>query len=125
MLRMTPDPDTRRPLPIACAALAALLLTTGTLTAQTVERRVEEAVESIDRARAEHVDIISPRNFERAARKVAEAGQKLAEGGRIDDIDRQIQEAYQELGKATALLEVGDVILAGDDRKSTRLHSRH
>ncbi len=112
MLRMTPDPGTRRPLPIACVALAALLLTTGTLTAQTVERRVEEAVESIDRARAEHVDIISPRNFERAARKVTEARQKLAEGGRIDDIDRQIQEAYQELGKATALLEVGDVILA-------------
>ncbi len=112
MLWMTPDPGTRRPLPIACTALAALLLTTGTLTAQTVEQRVEEAVESIDRARAVHVDIVSPRNFERAARKVTEARQKLAEGGRIDDIDRQIQEAYQELDKATALVEVGDVILA-------------
>jgi len=112
MHRMTPDPGTRRPPPIACAALAWLLLTTGTLTAQTVERRVEEAAESVDRARAEHVNIISPGNFERAAREVTEARQKLAEGGRIDDIDRRIQEAYNELDKATALLEVGNVILA-------------
>ena len=93
------------------AALFACLTTPETATAQTIEQRVEGAVERLDRARADHLDIISPRNFGRAAQEITEARDRLATGGRIDDIDRRIQEGYSELDKAEAFAELGDMVL--------------
>jgi len=92
-------------LAFACGAMADVAV------AQTVEQRVDGAVERLERARADHLDIISPRNFERAAEGVTEARQRLASGGRIDDIDRRLQEARAELQKAEALADVGMVLL--------------
>jgi outer membrane protein OmpA-like peptidoglycan-associated protein len=93
------------------AALLACLTVVGTARAQTVEQRLESAIERLDRARADHLDIISPRNFERAAQKIAEARQRLATGGRIADIDGRVEEAYAELDAADALASVGNVLL--------------
>jgi len=93
------------------ATLFSCLATLETATAQTIEQRVEDAVERIDRARADHLDIISPRNFGRAAQEITEAQERLASGGRIDDIDRRIQEGYSELAKAEAFAELGEMVL--------------
>ena len=95
---------------LAGAFLASMLLAPPVM-AQTVEQRVDTAVERLDRARADHLDIISPRNFERASDRVAEARRRLASGGRISDIDERVAEANQALDAADAYAEIGQVIM--------------
>lgn len=95
----------------AFVVLLASLAAAGPGIAQTVERRVEEAVDRLEADRADHLDIISPRHFERAAQKITQARQDLAAGGRIESIDRRIEEAGSELNQAEALAETGNEIL--------------
>ncbi len=95
------------------AALGASFAFVDIAPAQSVEQRVDEAVERLERARADHIDIISPRNFDRAVQKVTEARERLAGGGRITDIEGRVAEAHAELDRAAVVAEVGTVVLAG------------
>jgi len=112
MLRTRSGPVTRHVRPLAMlAALFACMSAPGVAVGQSIEQQVDAAVERLDRAKADHIDIISPRNFERAAGKVAEARQRLAAGGRISDIQQRVSEAYEELDAAEAFSEMGQVVL--------------
>lgn len=91
--------------------LAATLLCFATAGAQTVEQTVDAAVQRLDRARADHLDIISPRNFERAAERIQQARERLESGGRISDIEERVEQADRALDDADAYAEIGEVIL--------------
>jgi outer membrane protein OmpA-like peptidoglycan-associated protein len=86
-------------------------LSAGVASAQTIERRVDDAVERLDQARAEHLDIISPRNFERAVQKLGEARERLVAGGTIDEVERRLEDGHAELDRAESLADAGAILL--------------
>jgi outer membrane protein OmpA-like peptidoglycan-associated protein len=96
----------------ALLSLLFLPLAPYPLHAQNVERRIEAASERLEQARAEHLDIIAPRHFQRAEERVADARTRYEGGGRIDDIDRRLDEAHETLDEAEELAETGRVVLA-------------
>lgn len=98
---------------LACALILGIgLAAPGSAYGQTIEQQVDEAVARLDRARAEHVDIISPRNFERAADRIGEARERLRSGGRIADIESRLREADEALDRADQYVQVGRVLFA-------------
>jgi outer membrane protein OmpA-like peptidoglycan-associated protein len=76
-----------------------------------VERQIEDVLDRLARAQSEHLDIISPRHFDRASQRVDEARQRYEQGGRIEDIERRLGDAAGELDQAEALQEIGLVLL--------------
>lgn len=99
-----------RPL-AACLAVAALLLTATALQAQSIETQVDSMSQRLEKARADHLQLISPRHFERAADRLADAQQRLKQGGRIEQIRQRLQDASRELDQARKLLDVGQLLL--------------
>lgn len=89
----------------------AFVVCTGVARAQTIERRLDEAAERLDRARAEQLDLISPRHFERAEQRIAEAQERLADGARIDDVGRRLEEGIGQLETAEAFGASGRSLL--------------
>ena len=96
---------------VRAASVGFALLIPSSLGAQSVETRIERAAEGIEEARADHLDIMTPRLFERAEDRLADARRRYDEGGRIDDIDRRIDEALEALEEAEELAPVGRAVL--------------
>lgn len=87
------------------------LLLPASLGAQSVETRIERVAERVERARADDLDIIAPRLFERSEERLADARKRYDESARIDDIDRLIDQALAALDEAEDLAPVGRTIL--------------
>ncbi len=100
-------------------AVALLFLIPAAAQAQSVETRIERAAERIEQARADDVDILAPRLFERSQDRLSDARKRYDEGGRIDDIDRRIDEALAAIDEAEDLLPIGRAIL-GDALQARR-----
>ncbi|MBT8460951.1 MAG: OmpA family protein [Gemmatimonadetes bacterium] len=102
--------DSRFPL---ATVVAFGLLIPASLGAQSVETRIERVAERIEQSRADDMNIIAPRLFERAEDRLADARRRYDQGGRIDDIDRSIDEALEALDEAEDLAPVGRAVLGG------------
>ncbi len=81
--------------------------------AQTLETELQQTARRYAEAKARHLDLISPRNFERAADRLARAQQEHREGGRIEEIRKKLNESNQALAEAEDLWEIGDVLMRG------------
>lgn len=98
----------------AVAILALLFLCgpgTRMVDGQSVEQRLDAAMERLSEAQANHLDVISPRHFERATERLVDARSRYDQGGRIEDITRRIDQAHAELDQAAELQEIGGVVL--------------
>jgi outer membrane protein OmpA-like peptidoglycan-associated protein len=96
---------------LRAAVVASLFIVPASLGAQSVETRIERAAEGIEGARADNLDIIAPRLFERAEDRLADARRRYDEGAAIDDIGRRIDEAVAALDEAEKLAPVGRTVL--------------
>ncbi len=96
---------------LLATVLAFGLLLPASLGAQSVETRIERVAERIELFRADDMDIIAPRLFERAEDRLADARRRYDQGGRIDDIDRSIDEALEALDEAEDFAPVGRAVL--------------
>lgn len=97
---------------VLCAAVvASALLVPASLGAQSVETRIARTAERIEEARADNLDIMAPRLFERAEDRLADARKRYDEGARMADIDRRIDEALEALEQAEELAPVGRTVL--------------
>lgn len=96
---------------------ASLLLTAFALAAprgvaaQTVESDVQSAANRLDQDRTQHLDLIAPRLYQRAADKLAEARRMLSQGGNIADIRKRLADVTDALTRAEKLQDVGQLLL--------------
>ncbi len=97
-------------LPSLLAFLVALVLA-GPVSGQSVEEEVKQAAERLEAARAEQVDLVSPRHFAEAEKKLREAQERYKRGGKIDEIRKYLSESRRDLTKAREFVEVGKVLL--------------
>jgi outer membrane protein OmpA-like peptidoglycan-associated protein len=95
---------------IGCLFVLAGPSTAG---AQTLESQLEATAARYAEARALHLNLISPRNFGRAAEQLARAQQDHRQGGRIEEIRKKLLESNQALDRAEDLREIGEVIMRG------------
>lgn len=79
--------------------------------AQDVGAEVSKVESRLSAAKAAHLDLISPRNFQRASEKLSEAAEKAQRGDKIQDIQKRLDEAIKAIEKAEALQEIGKVLL--------------
>jgi len=93
--------------------VAFAVLSPASLGAQSVEARLERAAERIEQARAENLDLIAPRLFERAESRLADARRRYDDGAGDDDIDRRVDEALEALDEAEELESLGRTVLRG------------
>jgi len=93
--------------------VAFAVLSPSSLGAQSVEARLERAAERIEQARAENLDLIAPRLFERAESRLADARRRYDDGAGDDDIDRRVDEALEALDEAEELESLGRTVLRG------------
>ncbi len=99
--------------PLAAASIALLFtLIPGSLTGQSLDTRLDRASERVERARAEHLDIIAPRRFERAEDRLADARRRHAEGARTDEVLERVDDALEALAEAEDLELIGRSVLA-------------
>ena len=91
--------------------VAFAVLFPASLGAQSVETRLERAAQRIEQARAENLDLIAPRLFERAESRLADARRRYDDGAGSDDIDRRIDESLEALDEAEELAPVGRTVL--------------
>lgn len=109
------DAGRRRTHRVTAAVVLALAFFFGPgarlVAAQSVEQRLDSAMERLSEAQAANLDLISPRHFQRATERLVEARARYDQGGRIEDITRRIDEAYAELDQAAELQEIGGVLL--------------
>jgi outer membrane protein OmpA-like peptidoglycan-associated protein len=98
---------------ILIGCLLVLLAGPGTAGAQTLESQLEATATRYAEARAQHLNLISPRNFERAAEQLARAQQDHRQGGRIEEILKKLRESNQALDRAEGLREIGEVLMRG------------
>lgn len=98
---------------ILISCLLVLLAGPGTAGAQTLESQLEATATRYAEARAQHLNLISPRNFERAAEQLARAQQDHRQGGRIEEILNKLRESNQALDRGEGLREIGEVLMRG------------
>ena len=98
---------------IVAGSLAALLAAASLADAQDIEEAMQATVRRYAEAQARHLDLISPRNFGRAADRLARAQKERREGGRIEEIQKKLRESNDALGEAEALQEIGEVLMRG------------
>ncbi|HKK08937.1 MAG TPA: OmpA family protein [Gemmatimonadota bacterium] len=79
--------------------------------AQTVESQVQSAADRLDQDRSQHLDLIAPRYFQRAAERLGDARQMLQQGGKIGDIQKRLAEVADALTRAEKLEDVGNLLL--------------
>lgn len=96
---------------VFAAVVAFAVLFPASLGAQSVETRIERVSERIEQARADNLDLMAPRLFERSESRLADARKRYDEGGQIDDIDRRIDEALEALDEAEGLAPAGRAVL--------------
>jgi OOP family OmpA-OmpF porin len=115
-MRSEPRPPERRLIDgpsILTGCLLVVLAGPTSISAQTLERELEATATRYSEARAQHLNLISPSNFRRAADQLARAQQDLREGGRIEEIRKKLLESNQALDQAEELREIGEVIMRG------------
>jgi outer membrane protein OmpA-like peptidoglycan-associated protein len=76
-----------------------------------VGAEISQVESRLSAAKAAHLDLISPRSFQKASEKTSEAAEKAQRGDKIQDIQKRLGEAVKELEKAEALQEVGELLL--------------
>lgn len=96
---------------VRAAVVAFALLVPASLGAQSVETRIERAAERIEQARADNLDIVAPRLFERSEDRLADARRRYDQGADTADIDRRIDEALVALDEAEDLAPTGRSVL--------------
>jgi outer membrane protein OmpA-like peptidoglycan-associated protein len=79
--------------------------------AQNVESQVKSMGDRVNQDRAKHLDLIAPRNFQKASEKLLEAQRMLAQGGSISDIRKRLAEVADNLTRAEKLEDVGKLLL--------------
>jgi outer membrane protein OmpA-like peptidoglycan-associated protein len=77
-----------------------------------VEQRLGEAAGRLARAREAHLDIISPRHFERATHRIDDARARYEGGAKVEEVARRLNEALEELDEAEGLEEAGGILLS-------------
>ncbi len=103
---------TSRPRFLAAGLAAAwLLVLPSSARAQALEDEMQATVRRYVDAQAHQLNLISPRNFRRAADRLARAQQEHREGGRIEEIREKLRESNEALGQAEALREIGEVLM--------------
>ena len=115
-MRPEPSPAARRNIDrssILIGCLLVLLAGPASADAQTLESQLEATAARYAEARAQHLNLISPRNFGRAAEQLARAQQDHRQGGRIAEIRKKLLESNQALDRAEELREIGEVIMRG------------
>jgi outer membrane protein OmpA-like peptidoglycan-associated protein len=103
-------PGRRQWLLLGFSATLLMVLPLG-LKAQGVERELQAVTERLEAARQTQLDLISPRNYQRAAERLAEARERHARGSRVEDVLSQLAEASRSLDEAEGLRAVGDRLL--------------
>lgn len=88
-----------------------LLASPSAAIAQSLESELDATATRYASARAQHLDLISPRNFQRAADELARAQQDHRQGGRIEEIRDRLLESNRALDRAEDLQEIGQVIM--------------
>jgi outer membrane protein OmpA-like peptidoglycan-associated protein len=97
---------------LATGSLAAsLAVIPSSARGQALEDEMQATVQRYVEAQAQHLDLVSPRNFSRAADRLARAQQEHREGGRIEEIRKKLRESNEALGEAEALREIGEVLM--------------
>ena len=91
--------------------VAFAVLSPASLEAQSIETRIERAAERIEEARADNLDLIAPRLFERAESRLADARKRYDDGAANDEIDRRVDEALEALDEAEDLAPLGRTVL--------------
>jgi hypothetical protein len=91
--------------------LLVLLAGPAAAGAQTLESQLEATAARYAEARAQHLNLISPRNFGRAADQLARAQQDHRQGGRIEEIRKKLLESNQALDRAEELQEIGELLM--------------
>lgn len=104
-------PDGLRPGVILGAVL--LLSLPAMAPGQTVEEEIDAAEQRLDQARAEQLQLISPRHFEQAEDELRDARERYEQDGSIEDIRKRLSDANDELEQAEGLYEIGEVLLRG------------
>lgn len=115
-MRSEPAPGVRRRADGAFALIGCLLVSLAgpaSAAAQTLEDELSATAARYSEARAQHLNLISPRNFGRAAEQLARAQQEHRQGGRIENIRERLLESNRALDRAEELREIGEVIMRG------------
>jgi outer membrane protein OmpA-like peptidoglycan-associated protein len=95
---------------LRCSVLLLALLPVG-LQAQGVEDELQAVAERLEAARRVELDLISPRNYQRAAERLAEAQERHAGGSRVQDVLSRLADASRFLDAAEDLRDTGERLL--------------
>lgn len=95
----------------AAAGIFLLLAVPSGAFAQTIEDEIHRTEERLEQARAEHVEIIAPRSFERAEEDTRRARETYEEDGNIEDIRTRLADANEALNQAEQIEEIAAVLL--------------
>ncbi len=96
------------------ASAAIMLLTLAFVPAaqgQAIEDELKRVEQRLEDARASQIDLVSPRHFSEAEKKLGEAKSRYERGGKIEEIRKRLSEVQSELTKAQGYEEVGKVLL--------------
>ncbi len=77
----------------------------------TIEDDIEQTRNRLQADRAEHLQLIAPRHFDKAAGQLEEAERQFAAGGKIEDIRRKLAEAAKQLTRCEDFREIGSLLL--------------
>jgi hypothetical protein len=81
------------------------------LQAQGVEGELQEVAERLAAAQRAQLDLISPRNYERASERLADARERHANGSRVEDVLSRLVDARRYLEEAERLRADGERLL--------------
>ena len=82
-----------------------------TAMAQGIENEIGEVEQRLESARSAQIDLVSPRHFSEAEKKLVEARSRYDRGGKIEDIRKLLAEVSSSLSRAEGYEEVGKVLL--------------
>jgi outer membrane protein OmpA-like peptidoglycan-associated protein len=94
------------------SALATLLSISGTwgVFGQDIEDDIKQVEQQLEDARSSQIDLVSPRHFSEAEKRLKEAKDRYGRGGKIEDIRKRLSEVRTELSSAMKYEEVGKVL---------------
>ena len=85
----------------------------GAAAQESPQTQVANADLALQHAHSEQVDVLAPRNFQRAVEALQEAKAELAKSGKPNRIDKRLADLQQALAQATKAAAVGRVALGG------------
>jgi len=95
------------------SALATLLSVSGIwgVYGQDIEDDIKQVEQQLEDARSKQIDLVSPRHFSEAEKRLAEAKDRYDRSGKIEDIRKRLAEVRTALTSAMQYEEVGKVLL--------------